>query len=109
MVVDLLKEARYVRYMKNSKRWIGTDSQSAHGIMGSNQNTIYLLEGKSCPCQDKMEAVQVIQIDEAEYELLSTNLKMYSKENENLKKEITELKEQLNEQNKLLQLILQKL
>ena len=36
MVVDLLKEARYVRYMKNSKRWIGTDSQSAHGIMGSN-------------------------------------------------------------------------
>ena len=49
-----------------------------------------------------MEAVQVIQIDEAEYELLSTNLKMYSKENENLKKEITELKEQLNEQNKLL-------
>ena len=51
IVVDLLREVRYVRYLPKSKRWMGTEATSAHGILGSDNNTIYHIEGRVCPCE----------------------------------------------------------
>lgn len=109
MVVDLIKKLQYVRYMKNSKRWIGTDSQSANGIMGSDNNTIYRLSGRNCACTDVLKTVEVFEIGPEEYEALSVQFSIQRKENEDLRNEIKDLKTQLSEQNLLLQQILSKL
>lgn len=109
MVVDLLKKLQYVRYMKNSKRWISTDSQSAHGVMGSDQNTIYLLEGRFCPCEGSFTKINIEEITEEEYIRLANEIALRAKENEELRNEISSLKEQLQNQNELLLQILSKL
>lgn len=109
MVIDLLKNISYVRYLKNSKRWIGTDSQSANGVLGSDGNTIYHLQGRKCPCPEELKAVEVQQIGPEEYEALATQFAIQRKENEDLRNELRDLKSQLNDQNALLQQILAKL
>ena len=109
MVVDLLKEVQYVRYMKNSKRWIGTDSQSANGVMGSDGNTVYHIQGRNCPCSEELKTVEVVQIEQAEYEALATQFAIQRKENEDLRNELKDVRAQLHEQNLLLQQILAKL
>lgn len=109
MVVDLLKKLQYVRYMKNSKRWIGTDSQSANGIMGSDNNTIYHLQGRLCPCSEDLKTVEVQEIGPEEFEALSIQFSIQRKENEELRNELKDVREQLSVQNSLLQQILAKL
>lgn len=109
MVVDLAKKLHYVRYLKNSKRWIGTDSQSAHGIMGSDGNTVYHLQGRKCTCPEELKIVEVYEISDEEYAALEAQSAIQRKENEELRNEIKDLREQLNEQNSLLQQILAKL
>ena len=109
MVVDLLKEVQYVRYMKNSKRWVGTDSQSANGIIGSDGNTVYHILGRKCSCQEDLKKVEIFQIEQEEYEALATQFAIQRKENENLRNELKDVREQLNQQNLLLQQILAKL
>ena len=109
MVVDLAKKLHYVRYLKNSKRWIGTDSQSAHGIMGSDGNTVYHLQGRKCICPEELKVVEVYEISDEEYLALESQFAMQHKENEDLRNEIKDLRSQLNEQNSLLQQILAKL
>ena len=109
MIVDLLKNAQYVRYMKNAKRWIGTDLQSAHGIMGSDNNTIYKLRGHTCTFPGELKEVDVREISVEEYESLSIQFAIQQQENQSLRNELKDLREQLNEQNSLLQQILAKL
>lgn len=109
MVVDLTKKLHYVRYLKNSKRWIGTDSQSAHGIMGSDDNTIYHLQGRKCPCSQELKTVEIHEIGPEEYEALSVQFSIQRQENESLRNELKDLRKQMNEQNNLLQQILAKL
>lgn len=109
MVVDLLKKLQYVRYMKNSKRWIGTDSQSAHGVMGSDNNTVYHLQGRKCPCAQELKTVEIYEIGPEEYEALSIQFSIQHQENESLRNELKDLRKQINEQNNLLQQILAKL
>lgn len=109
MVIDLAKKLHYVRYLKNSKRWIGTDSQSAHGIMGSDGNTVYHLQGRKCICPEELKIVEVYEISDEEYVALEAQSAIQRKENEELRNEIKDLREQLNEQNSLLQQILAKL
>ena len=109
MVVDLAKTLHYVRYLKNSKRWIGTDSQSAHGIMGSDGNTVYHLQGRKCICPEELKMVEVYEISEEEYAALEGQFAIQHKENEELRNEIKDLREQLNAQNNLLLQILAKL
>ena len=108
-VVDVLTEALYMRYLPQSKRWMNTDKLSANGILGSNGSTIYHILGHACACPDELVKVRIVQIDEQEYQTLVGQLSVSKAENAQLKKEIVELKEQLNEQSRILQLILQKL
>lgn len=109
MVVDLLKEIQYVRYMKNSKRWIGTDSQSANGVMGSDGNTVYHLQGRKCVCPEELKMVEIFPIELEEYEVLANQFAIQRKENEELRNELKDLRNQLNTQNELLQKILARL
>lgn len=109
MVVDLLTTLNYVRYMKNSQRWLGTDSQSAHGIMGSDGNTIYQLNGRKSDSPDNLMNVTVVEIDEEEFNMLSKQFSMIRKENQDLRNELGEVKMQLQMQQGLLLEILSKL
>ena len=109
MVIDLLKEIQYVRYMKNSKRWIGTDSQSANGVIGSDRNTVYHIQGRKCVCPEELKKVEIYEIGLEEYTALETQFAIQRKENEDLRNELRALKSQLDNQNLLLQQILAKL
>lgn len=109
MIVDLLKEIQYVRYMKNAKRWVGTDSQTANGIMGSNGDTIYRIQGRRCACPDELKEVEIYKIGQEEYDSLSIQFSIQQKENDELRHELSDVREQLNEQSFLLQQILAKL
>ena len=70
IVVDLLRNLQYVRYLPHSKRWVNTDAQSANGILSSNGDMVYHLFGKTCACCDNLIKVRPIQIEEAEYSAL---------------------------------------
>lgn len=109
MLVDLLTDVQWIRYLPRQKRIVVTDRQSANGVMGSDHNTIYHLVGKSNPFEAELKSVEVIQISEAEYSRLSTEFAIAKQENANLRSEMDVLKQQLGEQNVLLAQILAKL
>lgn len=108
-VVDLLRKVCYVRYLSKSKRWVVTDPQSAHGIRGSNQDTIYLLEGRVCSYEGDLTPVCVEEISEEEYSRLANEAALRAKENEELNKRINSLEETLARQTALLEAVLAKL
>ena len=109
IVVDLLRNPQYVRYLPRSKRWVNTDAQSANGIMGGNGDTVYHLIGKTCACPENLIKVRPVQIEEVEYSALLSQMSASKAENNALRQEIDALRTQLNEQNSLLQQILAKL
>ena len=109
MVVDLLREVRYVRYLPRSKRWVNTDSLSANGIIGANGDVIYHLNGRAIAYPESILSVDLINIDEVEYNYLAANASIQREENEILRKEVNDLRQQLEQQNILLQQILAKL
>ena len=92
IVIDILNKATYVRYLPKAQKWIQSGSGVAHGIMGSDQNTIYLLEERNCAYETNLPHVRVVEIEDEE---------LYSK--------IAALETTLTEQNALLQQILAKL
>ena len=109
LIVDLLDKVCYVRYLAKSGRWVVTDSQSAHGVRGSDQNTIYQLEGRNCPCPQQHTIIVIDEITEAEFLRLGEEIALRAKEKEDLVNRINQLETQLKEQNSLLQQILAKL
>ena len=109
MVTDLLREVCYVRYLPKSKRWINTDSMSANGIMSANGDIIYHLNGRAITYPDDILSVDLVKIDETEYNYLAANASIQREENESLRREMNDLREQLDQQNILLQQILAKL
>ena len=108
-VVDLLRKICYVRYLSKSKRWVVTDPQSAHGIRGSNQDTIYLLEGRICGYEGDLTRVRVEKISEEEYSRLANEVALRTKEKEELINRIDSLEEALARQTALLEAVLAKL
>ena len=109
IVVDVLRKIQYVRYLSKSKRWIATDAQSAHGVIGSNQNTIYHLQGSSCPCETDLEHVVIKEITEEEYNRFAEEIALRAKEKEELVNRIDLLEETLIKQTSLLEALLAKL
>ena len=109
IVVDILKDLYYVRYLPKAKRWVGTDAQSAHGIMSSDKSVIYHMAGRAHTCPDHIETIDLVEIDQREYDELAETFAVHRKETEDLRNEIGVLKNQLEEQNSLLQAILSKL
>lgn len=109
ILVDLLREVRYVRYLPKSKRWINTDAMSANGIMNMDGSKIYHISGRAIAYPSEITSVRIVKIDEKEYNMLATQYAVQRKENEELREEIDSLRAQLNEQSSLLQQILAKL
>ena len=109
IVADVLRKVNFVRYLPRAQRWVGTDPQSAHGVIGSDGNTIYRLEGKSQTYPEALTSVKVVEISEEEYIALAQQSARQRKENEELRSEIATLKSQMQEQNQLLLQILSKL
>lgn len=109
MVIDLLNEVRWVRYLPNSKRLIATDSQAANGVMGSDHNTVYHIFGKPYTFVNEVKTVEVVKIDAKEYDVLKSQFMLQKQENDAMRNEIGALKAQLNSQEALLQAILAKL
>lgn len=109
IVVDLLREVRYVRYLPRSKRWMGTEATSAHGVLGSDNNTIYHIEGRVCPCETSHPRVIVEKISEQEYQKFANEIILRKRENAILEDRITSLEDTLTKQTQLIELLLQKL
>lgn len=74
VVVDVLETVKYVRWLTKSKRFVLTDSTSAHGVYGSDNRTVYVLEGKDCPQVLPNTVVRMIQITESEFTRLQSLL-----------------------------------
>lgn len=109
IVVDLLRDVQYVRYLPRAKRWVNTDALSANGILSGNGDMVYHLQGRACACPENLIQVQPIQIEEPEFLALKSQMSASQAENKILRQEIDALRMQLDEQNSLLQQILAKL
>lgn len=109
IVIDVLRNAQYVRYLPRAKRWVNTDALSANGILSSDGDTVYHLYGRTCSCSESLIKVRPIQIEESEFLALKSQMAASQAENKVLRQEIDSLKEQLNKQSLLLQQILAKL
>ena len=44
LIIDVCKEANYVRFLTNNKRFVRSNKEIANGIIGSDDNTIYHLK-----------------------------------------------------------------
>lgn len=109
LIIDLMKEPRYVRYLQKTKRFIGTDRLAATGVMSSDGEEFYQLADKPRLSPEKLRVVQLVKISEEEFNKLSSQKnevkEVNSDINANLQNQIDNLAqivEQLAQQNKIL-------
>lgn len=74
LVVDVLNTVKYVRWLTRSNRFVLTDKTSAHGVYGSDNKTVYLLEGNNCPPSLPNTVVKLVSVTESEYHRLKALL-----------------------------------
>lgn len=109
MVIDLLDEVCYVRYLTGQKRSVITDRGSANGILSSDHNTIYHLAGRPYLFEDDVKTVYLEQIDEAQFKVLKSQLMYQQGQQADLQNRVSALEELVGEQNELLKQLLEKL
>lgn len=109
LIIDLIKEPRYVRYLQKTKRFIGTDRLAATGIMSSDGEEFYQLMDRPRLSPEKLRVVQLVEISEEEFNKLSSQKiktrEVNSDANIKLQNQIdnlTQIVEQLAQQNKIL-------
>ena len=74
-VIDVVETVKYLRYLEKSKHFVITDSTSANCVQGSDNETVYLLQGASLPATLNYKIVTVKKIDTQEYQQLKQLLK----------------------------------
>lgn len=109
MIIDVLSYEKYVRYLPKSGRFIGSDKQTANAVLGSNNDTIYHIEGKDYNFPMQIKTVRLVKIEQEEYEILTSQLKLQEQQQADLREEVTELKRTVTRQNELLEQLLSKL
>lgn len=72
LIIDIMEKPRYTRFLPKSQRVVGTDRLAATGIMSSNGEEIYHLEGKMNNYPEKLKTVQLIKIEKEEFERLKS-------------------------------------
>lgn len=72
LVIDIMEKPRYTRFLPKSQRVVGTDRLAATGIMSSNGEEVYHLEGKTNNYPEKLKTVQLIKIEKEEFERLKS-------------------------------------
>ena len=72
LIIDIMEKPRYTRFLPKSRRIVGTDRLAATGIMSSNGEEVYHLEGKTNNYPEKLKTVQLIKIEKEEFERLKS-------------------------------------
>lgn len=72
LIIDVMEKPRYTRFLPKSQRIVGTDRLAATGIMSSNGEEVYHLEGKTNNYPEKLKTVQLIKIEKEEFERLKS-------------------------------------
>ena len=72
LIIDIMEKPRYTRFLSKSERVVGTDRLAATGIMSSNGEEVYHLEGKTNNYPEKLKTVQLIKIEKEEFERLKS-------------------------------------
>ena len=72
LIIDIMEKPRYTRFLPKSERVVGTDRLAATGIMSSNGEEVYHLEGKTNNYPEKLKTVQLIKIEKEEFERLKS-------------------------------------
>ena len=88
MVTDLVPRLNYVRYLVRAQRWVQTDSQAANGLLGSDGNTIYHLQGTTKTYPEQQLTVVPVEIGEEEYSHLANEFAIRAHENAELRQEV---------------------
>lgn len=75
VIIDIVKNLRYVRYVPEIKKIVPTGIASAQAVCGSDNKTYYALMGAELPPEKQhWKRVTVFPIDEEEYNSLSKRL-----------------------------------
>lgn len=74
LTVDVLQKVKWIRFLRKFDDIIVTDKTSADGFYGSDNKTIYRLEGKYCPPSKTYKIGTLVAITEEEYKHLSQQL-----------------------------------
>lgn len=109
MVIDVLKEICYVRYLPKQERMVITDRQSANGVMGSDKDTVYHLTGTSNTFPVTLNSVQVFKISQEEFDRLHTEQAFQLQRQISLEEKVSGLEAQVEKQNSLLEQLIEKL
>lgn len=72
LVIDIMEKPRYTRFLPKSQRVVATDRLAATGIMSSNGEEVYHLEGKTNNYPEKLKTVQLVKIEKEEFERLKS-------------------------------------
>lgn len=72
LIIDIMEKPRYTRFLSKSERVVGTDRLAATGIMSSNGEEVYHLEGKTNNYPEKLKTVQLVKIEKEEFERLKS-------------------------------------
>ena len=72
LIIDIMEKPRYTRFLPKSQRIVGTDRLAATGIMSSNGEEVYHLEGKTNNYPEQLKTVQLIKIEKEEFERLKS-------------------------------------
>ena len=109
LIIDLCRDSRYLKYLPQQRRFIEAKPYCANAFLGSDKNTVYHLYGTPYNFDEQIKTVLVQDVDEKEFERLSTQLMLQNFEQDKLKQEMNELKNMVAEQNALIAKLLEKL
>ena len=109
LIIDLCRDSRYLKYLPQQQRFVEAKPYCANAFLGSDKNTVYHLYGTPYNFNEELKTVVVQDVDGEEFERLSTQLMSQSSEQEQLKREMNELKTMVAEQNALITKLLEKL
>lgn len=86
LIIDVIDNPRYMRYMVKSGRMTITDKQNAHCVISSNNKELYLLQGVTRPEGKEWKEVTMVEITQNEYnelfKLIASNRTIYANKNE---------------------------
>lgn len=74
LVVDVLEKVKWVRFLRKFNDAVLTDATSADGFYGSDNKTIYRLEGRYCPPGKTYRLGVLVQINRQEFDYLKSQL-----------------------------------
>lgn len=110
VIIDVCPQERYLKYLEPQNRFVEVKKYMANALLGSDGNTVYHLNGTPYNFPNDIKSVKVYTIDEKEKDnIYATNLLQNSQTDDSLKKEVSDLKDVVAQQNLLIQQLLAKL